>query len=168
MSTLKVKTLEVTNEKAYELLGDAAGLYGDNVGDCDGNANFPSDLVENDDVFIAGFGSYHVVCYYQNDFESISENLKIRKDATPELFAEQRGSDTVEYEDVRDALNAAENVRWSGYDNGSTIIIEYLDIPETRNFTLRTRLTDAERSQLQAAADQIGQSMSEYVRRKIF
>ncbi len=39
---------------------------------------------------------------------------------------------------------------------------------ESRGFTLRVRLTDAERASLQAAADESGMSMSEFVRRKIF
>lgn len=38
----------------------------------------------------------------------------------------------------------------------------------TRDYTLRVRLTDVERAQLQEAADQAGQDMSEYVRRKLF
>ena len=39
---------------------------------------------------------------------------------------------------------------------------------ESREFMLRVRLTDTERSMLQAAADETGTSMSEYVRRKLF
>lgn len=126
MSTLKVNTLEVTNDNAYGMMDqEVAHLYGDNGGDCDGTANFPSDQVENDDVVKAGYGRYSKVCYYTgNDFESISENLRIRNFATPENFAEQRGSDEVEYEDVQEALNEA-GIRWSGYGNGETLIVEW-------------------------------------------
>jgi len=38
----------------------------------------------------------------------------------------------------------------------------------TRDVTLRVRLTTSENAQLTEAADQAGQSVSEYVRRKIF
>lgn len=37
-----------------------------------------------------------------------------------------------------------------------------------RIFTLRVRLTDAERDRLQKEADRLGQTLSEYARRKIF
>lgn len=39
---------------------------------------------------------------------------------------------------------------------------------ETREFTLRIRLTDSERADLQTAADADNLTMSEYARRKIF
>lgn len=126
MSTLKINTLEVTNDKAYEIMDqEVAYLYSDNGGDCDGNANFPSEQVENDAIVKAGLGRYSKACYYTgNDFESISENLRIRGFATPEHFAEQRGSDEVVYEDVKEALYES-TVRWSGYGNGETIVVEW-------------------------------------------
>jgi hypothetical protein len=50
------------------------------------------------------------------------------------------------------------------------LLAEHLEAAETatRDFTLRIRLTDAERTQLQEAANQDRLSMSEYVRRKSF
>lgn len=38
----------------------------------------------------------------------------------------------------------------------------------TRSFTLRIRLTESERAELQRLADEVGQTMSEYARRRIF
>lgn len=38
----------------------------------------------------------------------------------------------------------------------------------TRSFTLRIRLTESERADLQRLADDAGQTMSEYTRRRIF
>lgn len=134
MTTLKVKTLEINNthdwqdQGAYEIAGEEVGLYGDNGGDCDGNANFPSQAYENDEIVARGLGEYHQVCYYENDIDGLTEALMARKQLSPMHFAEQRGSDSVEYDDIRDALNAAVDtiyIRWSGYDNGGTIVVEW-------------------------------------------
>jgi hypothetical protein len=40
--------------------------------------------------------------------------------------------------------------------------------PANRDFILRVRLTEAERSELETACEYTGMSMSEYVRRKLF
>lgn len=51
------------------------------------------------------------------------------------------------------------------------LLAEFVGSPDSstnRDFMLRVRLTDAERAALQQSADQAQQSMSEYVRQKIF
>lgn len=55
---------------------------------------------------------------------------------------------------------------WYDWDNVHDVIDD--DSGDTRDFTLRIRLTDAERTQIQDTAGQNGMNMSEYVRRKIF
>jgi hypothetical protein len=62
-------TLQITNtSKAFEMLGDNAGLYGDNGGDPDGNMWLPSQAFTSDDVVKAGYGK-HVNARYMTDEE---------------------------------------------------------------------------------------------------
>lgn len=50
------------------------------------------------------------------------------------------------------------------------IIAEAVELPEgeSRDFMLRVRLTPSEQADLQAAADEAGMTMSEYVRSRLF
>lgn len=50
------------------------------------------------------------------------------------------------------------------------IIAEAVELPEgeSRGFTLRVRLTPNEQADLQAAADEAGMTMSDYVRSRLF
>lgn len=129
MSTLKQKTLEIfpeNEEKTYEILSSEAGLYGDNGAESDGNTLFPSTPLENDKVVQAGYGVYRMVCYYNDDFSGISAALESRHETTPEHYAEIRGSDTVEYEDVVDALTYTRiTYRWCGFGNGDVVVVEW-------------------------------------------
>ena len=75
----------------------------------------------------------------------------------------------IRYLNVLQRALADESANWTPDER--LILAEAVEVPETgatRDFTFRLRLTDAERSQLQTAADETGQTMSEYVRRKIF
>ena len=74
------KTLEITKDErqAWALLGDLAGLYGDNGGEPDGNAWLPSQTVteeEGADVIAAGLGEM-VDVLYAND-EAMGKVLKM-------------------------------------------------------------------------------------------
>lgn len=46
--------------------------------------------------------------------------------------------------------------------------LNLIDYDDSRSFMLRVRLTDTERIQLQETSDDLGMTMSEYARRKIF
>jgi hypothetical protein len=136
MVTMAVSTLQIRpgfEDKAWKILDDAnlneiSGLYFDNGGEPDGNAWLPSLPIENDacvqKVIDENAGVIVEAFYYHNDWESVSENLRIRRDTTPEAYAEQRGADTVEWEDVLDALEHAQSIScWASFGNGETIVI---------------------------------------------
>ena len=134
MATQKVNTLELNGDEyardeAWRILVDYAGLYGDNGGDPDGNAWFPSEPLDKSDngvseVIKAGHGELTKVCYYENDFAAISENLSIRKMTTPEELAAQDESDEVKFEHVVDALEMS-GLRFAAYGISDTFVIEW-------------------------------------------
>lgn len=76
------KTLEITGneQEAWKILEELAGLYGDNGGDPDGNAWFPSMVItkeEAEDVISAGLGKMTSVLYCDDDDE-LAAALKIQ------------------------------------------------------------------------------------------
>jgi len=75
-----MKTLEITKDesKAFEMLGELAGAYGDNGSDPDGNAWLPFIFIDEEDgenVITAGLGRM-VHAVYLEDAE-IAKYLKI-------------------------------------------------------------------------------------------
>jgi len=123
-----LKTLEVTNDQAYTILGQAAGLYDDNGGDSDGNANFPSDFLECDDVVMAGYGRYEEVAYYDTSDGGLDEALKARGYLDSAHFAELAPEQN-DYENLRDALNSANSdnseIRWSGFSASNVFVVSW-------------------------------------------
>jgi hypothetical protein len=126
-----MKTLLVNNEKAFETLGEYAGLYGDNGGVSDGNAWMPSEPLDASDVGVAEVvaaqhGQIVTATYtnLSNILEDVRGDLKTRL----LLEAEQAGRDDglPTYADVCDVLNTfAPPLRWAGFLNGATIVISY-------------------------------------------
>ena len=76
-----METLELVDvDEALGLLGEIAGLYGDNGGDPDGNGWLPSQPIARDEasaVLEAGLGRMVKVAYFDDD-EEVAEVLDIQ------------------------------------------------------------------------------------------
>ena len=122
-------------DEAFEMLGDLAGLYGDNGGDPDGDLWVPKSPISFDEgkpITDAGYGIWTRAFYY-DDMNDVGEMLHTFGYATTvEACAEQQGilADEIEncyYDLLRDALNIncdlGKIVGWAGYGNGESIVV---------------------------------------------
>ena len=117
------KTLMLWTEDtdaAWEMLGELAGLYGDNGGNPDGNAWLPSDTIteeEATEVLEAGYGEMVEVLYADN-------NAMLRHlGAAPVPDDEELEEETIEQ--MQEAADKATNgwAHYGSYSSGTWVFI---------------------------------------------
>ena len=117
-------------DEAFGILGDLAGLYGDNGGDSDGNAYLPASAVtgtEADAVVDANLGKMVMASY--TDVINFCSDISWLKSEV-EQVSEINEHETPEYADIKEVLNYGEkriNGRtwrwcWSGFNNFGIVI----------------------------------------------
>ncbi len=130
MTTAATTTLQLTNpDKAFSLLGDNAGYYGDNGGDPDGYLWLPSEPLDKNDtgvekVIAAGYGTLVKAFYF--DKSEISEFVKMYKGATPEAIAEGNGNnpESPDWNDYCEALTFCDGVYgFAGYSSSEKFVV---------------------------------------------
>ncbi len=100
----------------------------------------------------------------------IARSPRAAEDAIRTIAAARNNSPVLQVRYSNVLIQALADPEASFTPDERAILAAGIEAPESesRDFTLRVRLTDAERASLQAAANAAELSMSEYVRSKLF